>query len=398
MGDTPRGLIALICAYHDLEDAEGLRGTLPIAGRSLLERQGRIAAAAGAEALLVVTDPKAPAVLATAERLRRDGLQILLVNDMIEAARALEPGDRVLFMGDGALVDEDEVARVAEAEGFALLTVPDEDFDDRFERIDGDSRWAGVGLVTGQLVRHTAPMLQDWDLQSTLLRRAVQEGARQIRLSDERVPIIAETPADLATLEDALLESAAGAQRDWVSRYLLSPIEAAATRRLLGHKIVPAHLLGGAIALQAFSAASFLAGWLWPGLLLFLLSTPLIGTGERIARLMGSGRAEALLKPIIKLTGAAALLSLGAAAAALDGWGAAVLAGTCIAFMIALDGERPRRVGRGIFFADSKALGWTLLPFAAVGQWTIGLGAALVYAGSSFFVAQRRAHRSAGED
>ena len=86
--------------------------------------------------------------------------------------RRREPYDRLLDLG-----------------GLALLTMPDVRVDERYERIDADSRWAGLALLDGALLQRTAAMLRDWDLQSTLLRRAVQAGARQLavpaRTADE---------------------------------------------------------------------------------------------------------------------------------------------------------------------------------------------------------------------
>ena len=46
-----------------------------------------------------------------------------------------------------------------------------------WELIDAQSRWAGALLVDGELVRRTARMLGDWNLQSTLLRNAVLAAA-----------------------------------------------------------------------------------------------------------------------------------------------------------------------------------------------------------------------------
>src|SRR3546814_14345702 len=85
----------------------------------------------------------------------------------------------------------------------ALLTRVDHLADDRFERIDADSRWAGLALLDGGTLRQTAAMLQDWDLQSTLLRRVVQAHARQIavRNTDEDPLLLAERGADLDEAE-----------------------------------------------------------------------------------------------------------------------------------------------------------------------------------------------------
>lgn len=395
MGNDPRRLVALICAYSEREDAAGaLRAALPLAGRSLLERQALAAIAAGAETLLVVTNPSDPAMTAAAGRLAADGTAVQLAGDAVDAARRVEAGDAILLVGDGALVDEEEVARLTEQDGYSILTVADDSPDQRFERIDADARWAGFALIDGRLLRDTASMLDDWDLQSTLLRRAVQQGARQVRVAPEAVPLVALEAGDLTKLEDDLLRGVGGHQRDWVSRYLLAPLEAVATRRLITEPVTPAHLHGAALASIFLAALACLFGWSWAGLVLYLVATPLAGVGERVGRLTGTEGVAARLRHALPLTAAFCCLALGWHLSATSGWGAGVLAAAMIAFATALAGEHPRRSGWGLFLADYKGLGWLMLPFAAIGHWTIGLGVLTLYAAGSFFIAQRQAHVS----
>ena len=173
-------LAAVIAAYHDTEAPDGgLRATLPLAGRTLVERQARLAASAGAEPILLYVERVPPELAAAVDRLRNEGVPVSLVRSASEAAEALHPDDRLLFMADGFLADEAHVNQLIHAGPNALLAVPDLGVDERFERIDAHSRWAGLALLTGQALKQTATMPDDWDLQSTLLRRAVQGGVRQ---------------------------------------------------------------------------------------------------------------------------------------------------------------------------------------------------------------------------
>lgn len=393
MRDQPRRLLALICAYSDRDDAAGaLRAALPLAGRTLVERQALAAAAAGAEAILLLSDPEDRSVAAAIDRLRSDAVPVAVARTADDAARMVDAADRLLLVADGAIGEEEEIARLLEGEGFALLTLPDEGVDERFERIDADARWAGFAMLDGRALRDTAPMLGDWDLQSTLLRRAVQQGARKIRVDADAAPVIALVLADVAALENDLLRGAAKFQHDWVSRYLLSPLEGEATRRLLAKGASPLHLWGTSAALALLAAFACLFGWHWAGLILFLLSTPMVGIGERLARLAGADRLARRVRQGLPFTAAFALCALGYGCSAIDGWGAGVLAAAAVAFAAALEGERPHRSGTGVFLAEFKGMAWALLPFAAIGHWTLGLAALATYAGGSFFIAQRRAH------
>lgn len=393
-------LTALIGAYHDSsEPGDGLRATLPLAGRTLIERQVRLAADAGAQPIIVVVEREPPELAAALGRLRGEGLDVLVARSAGEAAKAVQANDRILLFADGLLAEDNHVRCVADNEGPALLTVPDIRFDDRFERIDAESRWGGLALIDGSILKHTAAMLQDWDLQSTLLRRAVQGGARQVRPGgDPGAPglIVAERSADLAEIENAILTGASAGRKDWVSRYLLAPVEQAATRRLMAAPVGPAQLWLAGLLLALGSAFAFSRGWLWTGLLVMLLATPLDGIAGRLARLrMHEAAPRSWLAGVMPFAAGASLAALGYWLAFTSGWGSLILVAATIAFMAALAGEgREANVPGGVFLAEPKGMAWLMLPFAATGQWVAGLGALALYATASFFWVQRRVHRA----
>ena len=92
-----------------------------------------------------------------------------------------------------------------------MLTVPDGGYGELYERIDAGARWAGLAAIDGALLRETAAMLRDWDLQSTLLRRTLQAGARHV--AAEGAVAILDGDADLAALERRIVEQADGEPR-----------------------------------------------------------------------------------------------------------------------------------------------------------------------------------------
>lgn len=392
-------LAALISAYHeDSEPGDGLRATLPLAGRTLIERQARLAASAGAAPILILVERMPSELLAAVDRLRSEGVAVRIARSVAEAAEAVQPNDRLLLLADGAVADESHVARVAAAEGPILLTVPDQATDERYERIDAQSRWAGIAAFDGILLKSTAAMLGEWDLQSTLLRRAIQDGARQFALRGEAADgrlAIAQTGDDLAEVEASILEGAADLRRDWVSRWLLAPVERFATQLLMPSAVTPEWLRITAIVLTGLGAFLFARDWVWPGLIVLLLATPLDGAAERLAALRMQPTSErgwaGLLLPAL---GGVALLALGYALAGTRGWGCIAIAAAAIAFMLALrqELEGETSIDR-TFLAERKAMTWLMLPFALGGLWVTGLSALAAYAAGSFFWAQRLVHR-----
>ncbi len=391
-------LAALIAAYHDADGPGGaLRATLPLAGRTLVERQARLAAAAGADPILILVERIPPELVAAIDRMRAEGMTVAVARSVAEAAGAAAPGTRLLLIADGLVADESHVTRLTAAGGAALLTVPDHKGDHRFERIDSQSLWGGLAVIDGAMLKDTAAMLGEWDLQSTLLRHAVQSGARQFALRGEAPDdglVIAQRAEDLVQAEALILEGASGARGSWISRYLLGPVEQHLARALMPTAVTPGWLYIGALVLIGLSGLLVARGWLVAGVILFLLSTPLGGAAERLAvlRLQRSDAPEWWCYTLAAVAGMA-FAALGFALVEERGWGCVALVAATISFLVALHGEtRGREIAAHIWLSEPKNMSWLMLPFALTGRWVTGLAALALYAAGSFFWAQRQIH------
>jgi hypothetical protein len=322
------------------------------------------------------------------------------VSDVEEAVSRFEAGATILLIGDGIAPTADLVARVAEEPEPVVVTVPDDEAHQSFERIDAQSRWAGVALVDAHLLGSTAAMLGDWDLQSTLLRRAIQEGAlRQPASEGAAEPILVQRPEDLENFERRLLEASRGARTDWVSRYLLPPFEELGTEQLMETGLRPVWLIWAALVLTLAAAACCLRGWLGAALVLMLLSTPLDIIATRLAMLR--------LRPLSARLASRMALEPAAAVPLLavgwwemthgHGWGTLVTAASTVAFAEAMRIEKsgfPPDAGTWLFSRRSAIV--AAVPFALAGAWTAYLVAMLVYAAASFFMVQHVRHSASG--
>ena len=390
---------ALIGAYQE-DEAGGLRALLPLAGQTLIEYQARCLAALGAAPVLVLVDRLPVALNDAFERLRGEGIAVVAVSDAIEAASRFEAGTDVILLADGIAPDMTDVARLGDHQGDAIiLTVPDDDAHDAFERIDATHRWAGLARLPATLIGATAAMIGDWDLQSTLLRRAVQSGARLVPAAsgEGAGPFLADGEA-MAGFERRLLLASRGARTDWVSRYVLPLVEEVATERLMETRLRPEWLVRAALALTVGAALAFTRGWQWQGLIALLLATPLDLVARRIALLRLRPLSPSL--PSRRLLWPAAGLALVAMgwfeARHGGGWGAMVAALTAAAFAEAMRIERTTTEPPGaMYFFSRRAAIWLAIPFAIGGWWNLYLGLMALYAAASFFFAQHVHHRVA---
>ena len=386
---------ALIGAYQE-NDAGELRALLPLAGRTLIEYQARCVAAAGAAPIVVLVERVPPALHEALERLRADGLSVIPVSDGNEAASRFEAGSLILLVGDGVAAPAELLAQLAEEPEPAVATVPDDEPHEGFERIDATNRWAGVALVDGRTLGATAAMLGDWDLQSTLLRRALQDGALRVRVASAGEPLLAENAEQLAGFERGLIASSRGVRRDWASRYVLPLVEEFATERLLESPVRPHWLIWTALTLTVAAAFAFTRGWLWPALGLLIVATPLDLVAGRLATLRLRPVPPRLLSwRLLWPAAGLALLALGWRLTLHgSGWGAIVTALVAAAFAEAARIEQGHDdvPGQVWLFSRRNAI-LAVVPFAIAGAWALGLAGLAFYAAGSFFIVQHWHHR-----
>jgi hypothetical protein len=381
---------ALIGAYQE-DDSGGLRALLPLAGRTLLEYQVRCAAAAGTAPIVVVVERVPQALQDALERLRLDGIGVFAVSDVHEAVSRFEAGSMILMIGDGIASTAGLVTAIGEEPEPAIATVPDDEIHEMFERIDSGARWAGVALVDSKTLGSTAAILGDWDLQSTLLRRALQDGAVRWPVGGDNgaEPLLIERAEQLDGFQRTLLAGSREPRRDWASRYVLPPIEEFATRHLMETGVRPAWLMWAALGFMLAAAGAFSRGWLAAGLVLLTLSTPLDIIASRLATLR--------LKPLPKLALSRRLLwpVAGIALLALSiwegrhvGWGSimAAIAAATFAEAARLEGM-PGVPGEQWLLSRRNAI-LVAIPFALFGAWTTYLVVLFIYAAASFFYLQ----------
>jgi hypothetical protein len=386
---------ALIGAYQE-DDTGALRALLPLAGRTLIEYQARCVAAAGAAPIVVVVERVPQALQDAFERLRLDGIGVFPVSDVNEAVSRFEAGSMILLIADGLAPPANLVVQLGEEPEPAVAVVPDDEPHEAFERIDGNSRWAGVAMVDAHLLGSTAAMLGDWDLQSTLLRRTIQEGARRLDATESGgEPLLVGNADELAGFQRHLIEASRGGRTDWASRYILPFVEDFATEQLMETPVRPAWLIWAALTLTLGGALCFTRGWLGAGLVLLVLSTPLDLIAARLAAIrMKPLPAKMWARSALWPAGGLALVALGWWEMRHGpGWGAIVSAISGCGFAEAARIEKSGMPAGGETWLFSRRNGiFTAIPFAIAGVWNPYLVAILAYAAFSFFIVQRVRH------
>ena len=246
-----------------------------ILGTPLIEFQLRRARSAGARhAVIFAEKPSAP-LLASIEQLRREGLSVDLARQVGDTAELIHPDETVLLIAADVVVAPERLATLAGDEGAALLCVRDEPANERFERIDATARWTGFARIDGEILRRTVAMVGDWDLASTLLRHALQEGAVRTTLTPDeagRELIVVDAPLAGQVAGRRLIANADVPRAGWATRWLLGPAARAAAS-LVGETGIEARWVTIAgFGFAGLAVLSALAGWVLASLFLLLVA------------------------------------------------------------------------------------------------------------------------------
>ena len=233
------------------------------------------------------------------------------------------------------------------------------------------------------LLGSTAAMLGDWDLQSTLLRRAIQEGALRSVAGRAAATLLVERAEQLDAFQRELLEASRGARTDCVSRF---PAADRGARHRAAHGNARSGrfwLIWAALALTLGGAFCFTRGWLGAGLGPPRPSTPARPCRHRLAILRLrplTGRMLSAGSPYGRPPACRCSRSAGGRCA--TGPGGAQwcrLAAACLRGSGA-DREAAASADADPWLLSRRNAIFAAIPFALAGSWTAYLIGLLVYA------------------
>ncbi|MBK5265361.1 MAG: hypothetical protein JJE34_09050 [Alphaproteobacteria bacterium] len=307
---------AVISASATVDHDDGLlRATLIFAGQTLVEYQARQAAEAGAGHISIHVSAISAALSQSVDRLTADGINVSLVRSTAELRQTIPPDTDILLIGDGIIAAQSWYAEIARRAAPVLLVVNDRVTEPEFERIDAQHRWAGLARLNFRHMMDTLDtlvVLADWDLQSTLLRHAVQTDPVRLVVNDdalfkgEIILVGTQAAADAAERYSLTTGSIPATGLGWVERYLFVPLADWTIPALLRRQVPPVPLRTGAFALSAAGLVIASYGLTWPALLFFILGlvvdTVAVGMAKSARRRVQSWWRD-LICPVLALLG-----------------------------------------------------------------------------------------------
>lgn len=180
--------IALLSAVESIDGANlSPRGHARIGGKSVLQHQMELAITAGCEKIACLSQGLPTELAALQKFADKADVQFRCIRDIRALSAWVSANDDVLVIQDGLAVTPD-LARELALSSRIILTFPaTEGVEAGFERIDRDTSWAGIMQVPGSLVEKLNDVPDDFDIQSSLLRLALQSGVRRAGLDPARI-------------------------------------------------------------------------------------------------------------------------------------------------------------------------------------------------------------------
>lgn len=271
-------------------EPQGLRGDLPVGGRSVLRHQLALALAFGCKRIVALAETLTGELVALQHVAEEAGARFHVVANTRAIVPLVAPEDELLVLADGLLAAPAAALRLLEA-GQGIVTLPVETgIAAGFERIDINHAFAGAMRVPGRIVAGLGDLPSDWNPVSALLRLAVQA---HLTMRDLPGAVFAEgrwallrTEAEAHAMEPKWLSlHAAGAFVTTPTGWLAALAVRLAGSALLhaGTRPLVLHLAAVVLVLLGLGAGWF--GWTAAGLLACGMGAVVSRTGDLLGRI-----------------------------------------------------------------------------------------------------------------
>lgn len=203
-------IIALLC-IGDVAPAEG-EVALPLTalfGRPMIHHMIKALQRVGITQFCVGVDTVPGALLSYRDEVAKEGLELRFVREPSAMAPLLAADTRALVLRGDTIWDANLIDRALRQNGPLIATVEERLENQMFERIDLNSRWAGMAILDRNSLAALTQLPEGWDMASALLRQAMQDNVtlwplKQSEIQDGHVHRL-ESAGDLVAAQSLLM-------------------------------------------------------------------------------------------------------------------------------------------------------------------------------------------------
>ena len=239
--------------------------SISAAGQPILAHQIAALRSAGVSKFLIEVDSVPGTLLAMADRLMQSGCTVDFVRSINDVRDKLGNSELVIIQAEGVYVEPDLLLDLLRQGGTFTVTVDGRDENEAFERMDLNTRWAGLAVVSVQTVTSIGELPDGWSMTSSLLRQAMQDGVvqralKQSELQAGRLRRILSV-ADAENLATELMAKRAGKEPGLIEAQLLTPFAAKIASSLWHNRSRTVYSDAITLFLGALSLGLAGAGW-----------------------------------------------------------------------------------------------------------------------------------------
>ena len=223
--------IALLSAAGDNgveEDAPNGVRRPDLAGLSLIEYQIMMLARAGIQRFLIEVENIDGSLIALADRCRLRKMTVNFVQTGVDILRHIDTEDRIWVQSGQLYVQLGLIETLLKFTDNFIATIDGRDENRAFERIDINTRWAGVSVVGYDAISMLRDLPEDWSIISSLLRQALLAKVPFRPLSQQHVQngtlTVLTGAHDFSELNRQILRRRVAHRAGYIEAYVFGPI------------------------------------------------------------------------------------------------------------------------------------------------------------------------------
>ena len=221
-------LLSVACDDGSRQDAANGAGRSDLAGVSLIEYQITTLARAGIQRFLIEVENIDGVLIALADRCASRKLTIDFVRMGGDILRHINADDRIWVQSGQLYVQLGLVETLLKSTENFIATIDGRDENRAFERIDINTRWAGVSVVGYEAIAMLRDLPEDWSIISSLLRQALLAKVPFRPLSQQHVHngtlTVLTGAQDFSELNRQILRRRVASRAGYVEAKLFGPI------------------------------------------------------------------------------------------------------------------------------------------------------------------------------
>lgn len=254
---NPKPVIALLSAATVAENGGPAEMVGFVGGQSLLELQIGNLATCGVGRFIVEVEHVTGALLQIADRNRKMGRSIDFIRSAADVHRLLQPDDRLWIQSDSLHIAPPILQQLLARPDAFIGTLDGRDENAAFERIDLNTRWAGLAMVDAATINALGDLPEGWSMTSSVLRQALQDKVALVRLAQQHIQAkdirMVNSVHDVGDLNRTILQGRVSDAGGFVETRILIPI-AAQIAPSIWHSSLAKTILNGSGIAFAFGA------------------------------------------------------------------------------------------------------------------------------------------------